>query len=75
MIAMAARTADKHQDPTRTPMLVYGLIFGPGLGMIVALVLAGGEAIAFGLVAGACLGVVVGVVLDSEHERRTMHRG
>lgn len=68
---MAASTAGKHQDPTRMPMLTYGLIFGPGLGMIIALVLVGGEAIATGLVAGACLGVVVGVLLDSEHERRT----
>ncbi|WP_460793569.1 hypothetical protein [Nocardioides pacificus] len=66
---MAAPTTDKRQEPGRTSMLIYGLIFGPALGMLLALILVGGDAIAWGLIVGAGLGVVIGTTWDAWAER------
>ena len=54
----------------QTSMVVHGLLFGTALGMVFALVLAGGDALALGLVFGAGLGVVVGAVLEAQRGRR-----
>lgn len=68
---MAHTTAGQHRVPQRISMLTYGLIFGPALGMLIALIFFSGEALAQGLVIGSGLGVTLGVLLDSEHEHRT----
>lgn len=71
MSTVAKSTAGEHRLPERISMLTYGLIFGPALGMLIALIFFSGEALAQGLVIGSGLGVTIGVLLDSEHEHRT----
>ncbi len=62
--------APGHHEPEMSA-LTYGLIFGPGLGLLVALVFGGADAIAAGLVFGAAAGVAVGAVVDAQRERRS----
>lgn len=59
--------ADKHSplEDGRVPALVWGLIFGPSVGMLVALVFFGGTAIGWGLSIGAGAGVAIGAIVDS----------
>lgn len=52
----------------RMPGLVYGLIFGPGVAMLFAIILE--LDLAMSLVYGAGLGLAVGLVIDAEHARR-----
>ena len=54
-----------------TPGSTYGLLLGPGVGLVLALLFADsdGDAVAFGLVIGAALGVVVGALWDSTRAR------
>jgi hypothetical protein len=63
-------SGSSEDEPTRISMLTYGLIFGPAVGMLVALVLVGSEAIAAGIIIGSGIGVVVGILLDSGRANR-----
>lgn len=66
--------APEQQDPKRTSMLTYGLVFGPALGMLVALLFLGSEALGAGLAIGAALGIVIGALLDAAQEHRRRNR-
>lgn len=68
---MTASSTGTGRDGQGTSMLTYGLLFGPALGLLVALVFLDGSDLAWGLVIGAAAGVLVGVMLDAEHERRS----
>ncbi len=67
---MAGSSSHDH-GPQQLSMLTYGLLFGPAMGMLVALVLVGDEALALGLTIGAAAGVLLGALLDVERERRS----
>ena len=64
------------KSKTEMNYMTYGIVFGPGIGMILGMIFGSatdgdiGKALTMGLIFGAAFGIIIGSILDQNSKKK-----